>query len=128
MPIRSIGSESSKIQNSSGNIINPATLEAVQALAWTNKATLAHNQKTAPTGTAESIVGASTPVPWSWADIAALQIGVSLYRSLTGTSKCTQVYVEINYTPAPEGPEGPVGIIGDGKREMAVLDKKGGVF
>ncbi len=39
---------------------------------------------------------------WEWADIDALQIGVSLKRGSLGTyhALCTQVYVEVDYTPA----------------------------
>lgn len=42
----------------SGEVINPATNEPFE-----NKPTLVSNQKTAPTGTAESIASSSTPVP-----------------------------------------------------------------
>lgn len=39
---------------------------------------------------------------WEWADIDALQIGVSIVRGAAGTeAQCTQVYVEVDYTPAP---------------------------
>lgn len=44
---------------------------------------------------------------WEWADIDALQIGVSLRRSEpdlpSRITKCTQVYVEIDYTPPVVG-------------------------
>jgi len=37
---------------------------------------------------------------WDWAAINALQSGVDLYRTSNGgTIRCTQVYVEVNYTP-----------------------------
>lgn len=40
---------------------------------------------------------------WTWADIDALQIGINLYGSAGAgcpmTSYCTQVYIEIDYTP-----------------------------
>jgi len=35
---------------------------------------------------------------WSWADIDALQIGVSLKGDGTNPARCTQVYVEVDYT------------------------------
>lgn len=35
---------------------------------------------------------------WEWADIDALQIGVSLKNSAAGYTLCTQVYVEVDYT------------------------------
>lgn len=39
---------------------------------------------------------------WEWADIDALQIGVSLKAGGTSSdaAQCTQVYVEVDYTPA----------------------------
>lgn len=37
---------------------------------------------------------------WEWADINALQIGVSLKRTAPNDAYCTQVYVEVDYTPA----------------------------
>ncbi len=40
---------------------------------------------------------------WEWADIDALQIGVSMCQSAAGGAtevRCTQVYVEVDYTPA----------------------------
>jgi flagellin-like protein len=37
---------------------------------------------------------------WNWAAINAMQSGVDLYRTSNGgTIRCTQVYVEVNYTP-----------------------------
>ena len=36
---------------------------------------------------------------WEWADIDALQIGVSLLPAGAVTPRCTQVYVEVDYTP-----------------------------
>ena len=48
-----------------------------------------------------------TETAWAWGDIDALQIGVSLY-SIVGKSKslayCTQVYVEVDYTPSAAVP------------------------
>ena len=47
------------------------------------------------------------PANWTWGDIDALQIGVSLYNSLSGKTGtrtiCTQVYVVVNYTEAAAG-------------------------
>ncbi len=37
---------------------------------------------------------------WEWADIDALQIGVYLYAAFD-EARCTQVYVEVDYTPLP---------------------------
>lgn len=37
--------------------------------------------------------------PWDWSDIDALQIGVGLKASSGGYTRCTQVYVEVDYTP-----------------------------
>jgi len=39
--------------------------------------------------------------PWTWDDIDALQIGVSLKSHASGYVICTQVYVEVDYTPPP---------------------------
>jgi hypothetical protein len=39
-----------------------------------------------------------TGVAWTWDDIDALQIGVRLNTGLTN-ARCTQVYVEVDYTP-----------------------------
>lgn len=36
--------------------------------------------------------------PWEWADIDALQIGVGLRQNGNYSCKCTQVYVEVDYT------------------------------
>lgn len=38
---------------------------------------------------------------WEWADIDALQIGVQMYNPGNYALNCTQVYVEVDYTPAP---------------------------
>jgi len=39
--------------------------------------------------------------PWEWADIDALQIGVQIRQTTAGKSaRCTQVYVEVDYTSA----------------------------
>ena len=37
--------------------------------------------------------------PWTWAEIDALQIGLALWGGSYGTVRCTQVYVEVDYTP-----------------------------
>ena len=37
---------------------------------------------------------------WTWDDIDALQIGVVLRNDGSSSVRCTQVYVEIDYTPA----------------------------
>ena len=42
-----------------------------------------------------------TGVAWTWADISNLQAGVSLKADSGYYASCTQVYVEVNYTPAP---------------------------
>ncbi|HEY54867.1 MAG TPA: hypothetical protein G4N91_01110 [Dehalococcoidia bacterium] len=40
---------------------------------------------------------------WEWSDIDALQIGVSIKRNeATGAARCTQVYVEVDYTSITE--------------------------
>jgi len=44
---------------------------------------------------------------WSWDDIDALEIGVSLYTAYQSpvqysVAECTQVYVEVDYTPASD--------------------------
>jgi len=36
---------------------------------------------------------------WTWAEIDAMEIGVSLYDAGAGTARCTQVYAVVNYTP-----------------------------
>lgn len=42
----------------------------------------------------------ATGLPWTWSDIESLQIGIALTRSYYATAcRCTQVYVEVNYTP-----------------------------
>ena len=41
---------------------------------------------------------ASEPDAWTWADIDALQIGVSLKKYADGQAQVTQVYVEVDYT------------------------------
>lgn len=46
----------------------------------------------------------ATTNAYTWAEIDALQIGVALNTSSsTRTGGCTQVYVEVDYTPAPAG-------------------------
>jgi len=42
----------------------------------------------------------ATSAAYSWAEIDALQVGVSLKTSVSGwEARCTQVYVEVDYTP-----------------------------
>jgi len=42
---------------------------------------------------------------WEWAEIDALQIGVNFKSAGAGAdSRCTQVYVEVDYTPPPPPP------------------------
>ncbi len=49
---------------------------------------------------------------WEWADIDALQIGIQLTGGAGATSFCTQLYVEVDYTPAaPPGLENKSGNI-----------------
>ena len=38
---------------------------------------------------------------WEWSDIESLQIGIALLTSGAYDTKCTQVYVEVDYSPAP---------------------------
>ena len=45
-----------------------------------------------------------TSAAWIWADIDALQIGIDLRRPGSGYSYCTQVYVEVDYTPSAAVP------------------------
>lgn len=42
----------------------------------------------------------NTENAWTWGEIDALQIGVKLEK-IVYTPQCTQVYVEVDYTPAP---------------------------
>jgi len=44
----------------------------------------------------------ATGVAYTWAEIDALQIGVSLHGTFSpeASASCTQVYVEVNYTPS----------------------------
>ena len=46
-----------------------------------------------------------TSLAWTWADIDALQIGVAL-RGFSSSywGRCTQLYVEVDYTPAEAVP------------------------
>jgi len=44
-------------------------------------------------------INPKTTVAWTWDDIDALQIGVRLDKD-TYDARCTQVYVEVDYTPA----------------------------
>jgi len=39
------------------------------------------------------------PAAWDWADIDALQIGVALKSNGTAWLNCTQIYVEVDYSP-----------------------------
>jgi len=40
--------------------------------------------------------------PWSWEEVNALQAGVALKKPTGGAkARCTQVYVEVSYTPSP---------------------------
>lgn len=57
--------------------------------------------------------------PWQWADIDALQIGVSL-KAYSTTPECTQVYVEVDYTPAPAGWTGKISGVTDPAKVMGV--------
>ena len=41
-----------------------------------------------------------TGAAWTWNDIDALQIGTKFSSGSSGTRTCTQVYVEVDYTPA----------------------------
>jgi hypothetical protein len=40
----------------------------------------------------------NTNNPWTWSEIDSIEIGVALSRS-SGQARCTQVYIEVNYTP-----------------------------
>ncbi|MBA7640078.1 hypothetical protein ES703_47743 [subsurface metagenome] len=40
-----------------------------------------------------------TTDPWTWDEIDALEIGVSVEKATAGSPLCTQVYVEVDYTP-----------------------------
>lgn len=48
-------------------------------------------------------INPKTEVAWTWADIDALQIGIALRSGQTWIQDmdCTQVYVEVEYTPIP---------------------------
>jgi hypothetical protein len=42
----------------------------------------------------------NTGAAWTWSEIDSLQAGLSIRRSTTSNgTRCTQVYVEVNYTP-----------------------------
>lgn len=43
---------------------------------------------------------------WTWAQIDALQIGLALWGDAYGTARCTQVYVEVDYSPPAGGSRG----------------------
>ena len=40
-----------------------------------------------------------TEIAWTWEQIDALEAGVALAESGTTSTRCTQVYVEVDYTP-----------------------------
>jgi len=40
-----------------------------------------------------------TGSPWTWDEIAALQVGIELAGTTTAQAYCTQVYVEVDYSP-----------------------------
>jgi hypothetical protein len=45
-------------------------------------------------------VNPNTSSPWTWSEINALEIGVELQETSSGNEiRCTQVYVEVTYTP-----------------------------
>jgi hypothetical protein len=46
-----------------------------------------------------------TGAAWTWSEIQYLQIGIKLYDDGDGYPDCTQVYAEVNYTPAFQGVE-----------------------
>jgi len=50
-------------------------------------------------------VNPDTGLAWTWPEIDALQAGVKLYDDGSGYPQCTQVYAEVNYTPAFQGVE-----------------------
>ena len=55
----------------------------------------------------------ATGNPYTWDEIGALQVGVSLKQTSGGTAtRCTQVYVEIDYTPVVAKPRSHGCIIG----------------
>jgi len=54
-----------------------------------------------------------TGLPWTWSDLDALQAGTSIHDGGVTYSRCTQVYVEVNYTPGPVLPTPTVSIAAD---------------
>jgi hypothetical protein len=40
-----------------------------------------------------------TGIAWTWATIDALQVGISIYTTVATTTKCSQLYATVNYTP-----------------------------
>ena len=49
--------------------------------------------------------------PWTWDEIDALQIGVKLVKNhINSGILCTQVYVEVDYTPPPPSPNPPTNV------------------
>ena len=60
--------------------------------------------------------------PWTWADIDALQIGVALWGVGAGginECRCTQVYVEVDYTPITPKTSSETGGGVDGHKAVA---------
>lgn len=49
----------------------------------------------------ELAVNPNTSSAWTWDEINDLQIGVKLAGGSSQWSRCTQVYVEVDYTPTP---------------------------
>ncbi len=45
-------------------------------------------------------VNPNTGQPWTWAEINALQAGIKLTGEEGEEPECTQVYVEVTYTPS----------------------------
>ncbi|GAJ09213.1 unnamed protein product, partial [marine sediment metagenome] len=66
------------------------------------------------------ITNPHTGLPWTWAEVNALQVGASLPgSSLSGESRLTQVYVEIDYTPPPEQHTISISLVGQGTTDPA---------
>ena len=46
----------------------------------------------------------ATGIAWRWTDIEALQFGIAAYNGNGGdTTRCTQVYLEVDFVPTPGG-------------------------
>ena len=46
----------------------------------------------------------ATTIAWRWSDIEALQFGIAARNGTGGdTTRCTQIYLEIDFTPAESG-------------------------